>query len=491
MIEKLRKKILAFISSPKDVPLLAGFSIGIYMVLYYYSKNFGLANSWQQLLFFTTYYMLLPITVIYAGYKFFSKAAFAVYKRHFLFVATIGFMGFYLLQLSFVGMPKKGIFIAFIVVVTALSFKFKNYYKFFVLLILFLSLFNITPVLRMGYIAVTSSSEWKEQPDAITKIVFKETPNIYYIQPDGYTSFKNLRDSNHNFDNSAFESFLTQNGFTLYDDYRSNYFSTLLSNTSMFSMKHHYLERNIDAYAARGIIIGDNPVLDILKHNGYKTHFVTEKPYLIINRPKMGYDDCNIDYFDMPFIKDGWDDNQDLKVGLEDAMMSQQLGGNFYFIEKMLPGHIHGLKIYSEGAVKEKKIYLEAVKQANMWLTETIRFIEQKDPDALIIIAADHGGFVGLDYTLQSLEHTHNKQLVHAIFGAVAAIKWNSPVHTRYDERLKTSVNLFRTVFSFLARDTKYLSNLQENGSYIHTQKPAGNYRYIDNEGKIVFDKIK
>ena len=40
----VREKIVSFIVSPKDVPLLAGFSIGLYLVVFIYARN----------LFFTT-----------------------------------------------------------------------------------------------------------------------------------------------------------------------------------------------------------------------------------------------------------------------------------------------------------------------------------------------------------------------------------------------------------------------------------------------------
>lgn len=489
MIEKLRQKILRFINSPKDVPLLAGFSIGLYMVLYYYSKNFSLANSWQQLLFFTAYYMVMPIALLFLGYKLFSVAQLAAYKKHFLFVAIPGFMLFFLLQLSFIGVSKRGFFIAGIALFVAMSFKLKDYYKFFVVLILFLSIFNALPILKTGYMAATSLSDWKKMPDDILNVKFKERPNVYYIQPDGYASFRNLKDSNHNFDNSAFEGFLSQNGFTLYEDFRSNYFSTLLSNSSIFSMKHHYIEGSINSYGARNVIVGENPVLSIFKNNKYKTHFISQKPYLVINRPRLGYDYSNIDYDDLPYLKDGWENDYDVTKGVEDAMQSQSSSGNFYFIEKLVPEHITNLKVYTDGKVKEREKYLKLVKEANGWLQKTIAYIALKDPDALIIIAADHGGFVGFDYTLQCLEHTNDKLLVKSIYGAAAAIRWNNPQFKEYDGKLKTSVNLFRTVFSFLAKDKKYLNYLEEDASYIKTEKPTGLFKYIDAKGNVVFDK--
>lgn len=486
---KIRERLLNFINSPKDVPLLAGFSVGFYMLLFYYSRNFNLANSLNQFLFFTVYYILLPMSAMFGGYKAMGLIKLAGYRKHFLFISIIAFFSFYLIQLNQLGFSKKLAIGIIMLAAVVLSIWLKKYYKLLILLLFFMSVFNMKPFAYFAWIAVTSSSEWKEQPDEIESLVFKLKPNIYYIQPDGYASFKNLRESPYNYENSDFELFLRDEGFTLYDNYRSNYFSTLLSNSSMFSMKHHYSAKDVDLYAARDIIVGDNPVLKILKKNHYKTFFLTEKPYLVINRPSMGYDYCNVDYSGLPYIRDGWDYDEPL---LEDFMSLtiNKDSGNFYFIEKMSPNHIQGFKSNSTGIAGERSKYLSRLEETNEWLKKIIRYIEAKDPDALIIIAADHGGYVGFDYTLQAYEKTTNPELVKSIFGAHLAIKWNNPAYKEYDVNLKSSVNLFRTVFSYLAQDKKYLENLQENSSYVRLNSPNGLYRYINDKGSAIFEEV-
>ena len=83
-----------------------------------------------------------------------------------------------------------------------------------------------------------------------------------------------------------------------------------------------------------------------------------------------------------------------------------------------------------------------------------------------MIIGADHGGFVGLTYTGDAFAKIKDPDILHSIFGAKAAIKWNSSQHAEYDAKLKTSVNLFRTLFSFLSADKSYLNELQPDASY-------------------------
>ena len=491
MLEKIRQKLLAFVESDKDVPLLAGFSVGFYMILFYYSKNFSLANSWQQLLFFTAYYIVMPMVVFYVGYKTASVLKLQAYRKNLLFVGIISFFVYYFLQMNTVGFSKKIIFAGAIIFACLLSIRFKKYYKLFVLLLFLMAFFNVGPLLSIAGVAISASDEWKKQPDGIDNIVFKKKPNIYYIQPDGYTNFSNLESNTYyNFDVSNFKGYLQDKGFVTYDNYRSNYPSTLLSNSATFSMKHHYIAEDIDSYAARSAIIGQNPVLHILKQNGYKTSFITENPYLLMNRVEPGYDFLNIRYNEIPFLKDGFGTVRDVAADLKKQISVNGKTGNFYFVEKFTPGHI---QVYETGSRKEEeqKKYRQSVQKANVWLEDVVNFIALNDPSAIIIIGADHGGFAGFDYTLESYTKTNDPALIRSMFGAQLSIKWNDPKSKEYDANLTTGVNLFRTVFSFLAQDKSYLVHLQENSSYTELKNPKGYYRYINGDDKIVFEKLK
>jgi hypothetical protein len=55
---------------------------------------------------------------------------------------------------------------------------------------------------------------------------------------------------------------------------------------------------------------------------------------------------------------------------------------------------------------------------------------------------------------------------LNSIFGAKLAIKWNGVHHSEYDSQLKSSVNLFRILFSYLSEDKLLLNNLQPDASY-------------------------
>ena len=95
-----------------------------------------------------------------------------------------------------------------------------------------------------------------------------------------------------------------------------------------------------------------------------------------------------------------------------------------------------------------------------------ISFIQKSDPHSIIVIGADHGGFVGFKYSLQAQNKITDPKLLYSIFGAKLAIKWNDKRYVEFDTNLKTPVNLFRIIFSYLSEDKKLLKNLQPNISY-------------------------
>lgn len=486
-MEQLRQRIFKFINSPKGYPVLSGLSVGIYMLLYYYAANTGLAWSAPQIVFFALYYIGLSIFLVWDTYKIFSIKKFTKYRSHAMFVIIPGLLAFFLLQLAPLGPVKRLYFVALVILFLLLSLKLARYYKFFIVLLLVMAACNIPKLASTLIVHFSASQQWRELPDGIVKSKFVKKPNIYYIQPDGYTSPDCMKDTNYNFDNSEFNNYLTNTGFTLYNDFRSNYASTLLSNAATFSMKHHCADKDVLEFTARNIIMGGNPVLETLKNNGYRTVFVTEKPYLMVNRPAVDYDVTNFSQRELPFIKDALGTEKNVLQSFKEAFKKQ--GSNFYFIEKFKPSHI-GL-YNTQGVEGERRAYLDRVKEANVWLKEIIGFITDNDPDGIIVIGADHGGYVGLANLEDCSYQVKDPVVVKGMFGALMAIKWNGTNHTYYDGALRTPVNLFRTIFSYLSADKNYLKHSEADESYDFLEHPKGIYKYIDHSGKIVFQKQK
>lgn len=336
------------------------------------------------------------------------------------------------------------------------------------------------------------SDEWRVHPKEITETTFNKSPNIYLIQPDGYANFRELASDPYNFQNGNMESYLKNSGFKLYNDFRSNYTSTILSNGSMFAMKHHYKGEQL--FGAREVILGDNPVIETFQKNGYETFLFMQNPYLLLNRPEIKYDSCNFSQEEVPWFGVGaFSMQKELIQPLETTIQKQKDKPSFYFIEKILPGHISTFKSSSKGVATERENYLSKVEEANKWLKEIITVITRNDPNSLIIIAADHGGYVGLNYSREIFQKLTDKKLIYSAFSAALAIKWPRRQAPSYDAKLKTPVNLFRTLFTYLSDDETLLENLQEDTSHslILNGFLSNVYEYIDAEGNIVFEKSR
>lgn len=465
-----------FLNNSKDYPLLAGFLAGYFPFIFYFSRNFDLVNSLGQLFIFTLFYIISSIAFTSFVYFIVKKSKFSIYKsKSIQFSMLLSFSAFLIIIISNDFSWKKVIFFTLGIIG---AFTFKITHKYLIIFILLMSIYPTFQVLSIVYRNVFVENNWSKQPDDITKTIFKSKPNIYFIQPDGYANANNLKSTLYNFDNTQFDVFLKSNSFTLYDDFKSNYNSTLKSNASCFNMKHHFYDDSNNFKYSRDHIVGKNAVLETFKNNDYKTFFISERAYLLMNKPNIFYDYSNFSNKQIPFFKDGWSLYMDITSEIKKQILSNKKTSNFFFIEKFSPGHISSNNDTSKGIKQERINYLKGIKEANIWLKDIISFIQVNDEEAMIIIAADHGGFVGFKSTEDSFVEIKDNNLIRSIFGAKLAIKWNNEEHTDYDKNLHSSVNLFRVLFAELSRDKTLLKNLQSDKSYneLSTEKKGKKY---------------
>ncbi|OMP30226.1 sulfatase-like hydrolase/transferase [Mangrovimonas sp. DI 80] len=490
MPNKLRERLVEFTTNDKQYPILSALGAGLYPLIYYYNNNFSLVNSWGQFVLFVLWFLVVPI-VVFQIVSVISKKVLSQ-KKYGYVLPVLNFVLFGgLMILSTYGVGKKR-YLLVTVAALGLGFLLQKHFKKILVIQFILILLAVPKLIANIQRHVSYDRTWMSLSDNIEEVKFTRKPNVYVIQPDGYPNFEELKRGYYNFDNSQLEGFLQDNGFTLYEGFRSNYFSTLSSNSSMFAMKHHYYNNppkgENEFYNARDIIVGQNSVVPVFKKNGYNTSLLLEKSYLLLNKPELQYDFCNIAQDDLSFLARGFEITKDLKADLENSLQNQTNEPNFYFIEKISPGHITTYKNRSLGKEKERLNYLEKLKSANDWLKEMVQLIQTHDDNALIVIVADHGGFVGMDYTLECKEKQTNRDLIYSIFSTALAVKWpENPMN--YDKDLKTNVNLFRVLFSYLSENPKYLENLESDTSFVVLKEgaPFGVYQYIDEEGEVVF----
>lgn len=491
----MRQYINQFINSKKEFPVLLGFASGFQPLLYLYNNNFDLVNSWPQFLFLVLVFIVLPIlTFLIFHFIFKGVKVIQSYKSKLFTVLNFSFFTFFIVFVTY-GLDKKKVLLVSLFVAFALALMLHKHIKkvvVFQLLLASLALIKLIPTL---YDRLQYSYDWQNQADAIEQVKFKNHPNIYVLQPDGLVGFDEIYKGYYNFDNTDLQSFLQTNNFQVYSNFRSNYMSTLTSNSSMFSMKHHFYGPYHDLnkfYNARQIIVGKNPVLDILKNNNYKTHLILDAPYLISNRPEIVYDYCNINFSEIKYVSRGFEFEKDTQKDLLNAMEVSSDSPNFYFVRQPYPGHIQTRQADSKGKDVERNVYLDRLKESNQWLTDMVSKILDKDHQALIVISSDHGGFVGLEYTRQHQSKTMDRDLIYSMFSSALAIKWPDNEMATYNKELKSSVNLFRVLFASLSEDDTYLNFLEDDSSFINITKdaPTGIYEVINDEGEVVFNRF-
>ncbi len=493
--EKKHGILKNFLNSNKEYPVISAIAAGLYPVLFYYSRNFDMVKSWQHLCYFLAVYLLCPIIIFWVAHKLSKLKAFNGYGKYVLPFLNVFTFLFILKTFLFVPVERKIILGIFVVSILFAKFLYKHLKKVIVieLLLAVIGFFSVSQVILQKLLY---SDAWMKQPDGIENVVFKKKPNVYFIEPDGYVSFSTLKNELYNIENSAFENFLKENNFKTYPDFHTNYKSTLASNGATFMMKHHYYDFNLrwqEVENARRIVITDNPVLNAFKKNNYETYFLSESYYFLQNRPKMGYDHCSIDYSIIPFLNKGLDENEPILEPLSKYISDGITKPKFFFIQILKPAHINTTAGSSQGAEKERENWIERLWVSNAKMKKIIAEILRNDPEAYIMIMADHGGFVGLNYTGEGDRKTEDKNIKNTIFSTNLTIHWPNNEIPEFDSKIKTPVNIFRILFSYLSEDEKYLENLQPDESYICLTEGTepGVYKYIDGSGNYVFEKME
>lgn len=468
MLNKFKNKIDNYIKSKEDSPFLAAFICGLTPLLFYYSNNYWAVNSLSHLLYFLSVFLgvfLISFSLFYYGFR--GSDRLRKYKSHVLFFLVLSALVIFLSHTFFITLKRRFILgVVLIALYFLFSFKPREFYKKLIIVMCIFSSLSFFKVLIHLYEDI-KPDYWLSQPDDIERVKFKSKPNIYVIQPDGYVSKEVLEKAPYSFKSDLYD-WLASNEFKVYDGFRSNYPSSLTSNASLFGMKQHkfanMLLPEIEMANAREVITTSNPVVSIFKANNYKTYFVAQDEYFQQNRKQKAYDYFNIQKSDFPFFTKGDSDTRVVFLDLKIAMQQHNNVPKFFFIEKLLPHHV-GFYNTDASIVEEAEKYNERINEVDTWLKTTINYITENDKTAIIVILADHGGWVGLK-SFNDLYSSTRPELITSTFSNLAAIKWNNYLVDDFDKNLKTNVNLFRVLFASLSENAEYLQSLEDNSSY-------------------------
>jgi hypothetical protein len=465
---------------------------GLYPFLFYVSNNYDQINGWRDLTYLVGLFMALPLVLVLL-LPFVLTRILKFSQTDWILANTNIFCFLFLIHLSLYAGFSIVAVLVIIPVSFVLTYVLRRYLKKLVIIEFILAIVAFFFLVPSVLADVFYSDAWKQQADAIVQAEFTRTPNVYFIQPDGYPGFSELAEDPYSIDVSEFKGYLENTGFKIYKNFRSNYASTLTSNSATFAMKHHYYNYDVEfgkSLDAGNVILGNNAVLSVFKKNGYKTIFLSEKSYLHLYGDPEGYDNHNFEDIRLSGISSGLKEDKDVIDDLERYNISPDQAV-FFFIQIFEPWHISVKKSKSRGVTGEKVLWEKRLRSANEKLTTIIGSIRKEDPNGLIIIMADHGGYVGLEYMNQLFQKTTDPRRIRSIFGSLLAIHWPENETANFDASLKTPVNLFRVLIAYLSENKQYLEHLESDKSFAPIKKGAkkGIYCYIDAHGEFTFER--
>lgn len=353
-------------------------------------------------------------------------------------------------------------------------------------------------------------------PDYSMNIKLKDKPNIYYFLCESYQNLNYVKRI-FNYDSSAFIDNLKEFNYTSYDNVYSNSSYTLGTLMNVFSMSNMTSSTNnkLDISGRERNIIGGgkgNQLLKILKVNGYETSMYFKGDSYFFSKKGEFLDHTDILIGWKIYLKPLMDTNglisKLLEVFLESMNLSNQVEQDSL---KIIEHHVNKNKTSKvpqfvfhrlfktnhtdpyHYSYKERKDFIESnfyqngINQGNKEIISIIKYLEQNDPDSIVIFMGDHGAWTYRGYNLEKDLNDLNKTLkqnnlqlvdiINDMFYIFFAIHFPN----KYSIELSniSPANLFMNIFQSL------------NGSPLPPEYFASNCIKLDPQGKNVLCRGK
>ena len=368
----------------------------------------------------------------------------------------------------------------------------------FLVILCMLSLGNgLSSIISTKSNEIVGSVENESNEALYNQVTFSITPNVYYIVPDSYPN-QDALEKIFAIDNSKFYQQLETLDFTLYHNAFSNYMNTTASVTSLFSMSHHFYKDSIGNFEmlnSREFIAGkNNPIVHIFKNNGYRVNYLHEMSYMFTRGCYV--DLCSPSVLLADFVKIlipekiesipmiskarrrvfGILDLAGTPKGLTQRVLkyvdrvSTHNNPHFTYVHIFsAPNHSNIKLSTAEALALWRKRYFKKIQYANGIVTKLVQHILARDPKALIIINADHGAWGFGTYRWvekEVLEGVPDDLITLDSLGVLLAIRWPDD-RPKHDQDLRTNVNLFRYIFSYLSESADILTTKVPDDGYI------------------------
>jgi hypothetical protein len=289
----------------------------------------------------------------------------------------------------------------------------------------------------------------------------KSKPNVYFIIFDSYPSNSVLK-KYYGWDDSGLINALRSLGFTVNENARSNYYSTLMSVPSILNMRYIHEDKEFIKAKNKGLYLNDkykfSTVAERFKSEGYEVIFNGIPDFTSTDFTNLFLDvSLGAVYPDIFFTKYKNDTLNKLNVLKQMGKPQKPTFVYFHVLCPHLPYifkpdgstvtyleyFLRLAKFYFNRSVFDSA-YLDQVKFIGTQIIQIASQLRAKDPDAIIIIMADHGLF--LPYSAKYEESIR----IDSSLGILFAIY--TPPGIVIPEKI-TPVNLFRYLFNNLFDD--------------------------------------
>ncbi len=289
------------------------------------------------------------------------------------------------------------------------------------------------------------------------------TPNIYLLIYDAYVGNETLR--HYGIDNSAQELYLQGQGFQIYP----GTYSVAAATVSSMSRTLNVSLSNLDN--PRKAVSGDGVVPNLLKNFGYSTGGIffgdyffqgVESSYdfsfpglkathkLLVKAILMGEFRFDVEIDNPPhgkFLK--------YKSKVFDKIPETP---RFIYMHDEMPGHSQ-----NSGNCRpdETALFAERLAQANIEMKQDLELINRRNPDAIIVVAGDHGPYLtkncnetGDHYDVSEI----SRDDIQDRLGTFLAIKWPAGSGSVYDD-ISILQDVFPAIFATLFQDKELLES--------------------------------
>jgi hypothetical protein len=288
------------------------------------------------------------------------------------------------------------------------------------------------------------------------------TPGIYLLIYDSYVASETM--AGYGIDNRPHEEYLEETGFTLYPNTYSMAAGSLKTMSRVLNASPDYiLDRE-----GRAAVSGGGTVLQLLKGYGYETYGVFPSDF---------YFRGTVPSYDYSFPRPGssaglligaiFEGEFRFDIGFDDVsgdefiqekerfFSSPSTHPRFVYSHSTSPGHSQ----VSTCGPDEVQEFRRDVVEANREMRHDIQTVLDSDPNAIIVVAGDHGPRLtkNCEGTAEAYDLSEVSRLdIQDRFGAFLAIRWPSPDFEAYDE-ITVLQDLFPAVFAYMFKDTGLL----------------------------------